>query len=141
MTGGKHNQLASASLPANVSPGSPCGSNQSTEPWFVIQVKVGRSSRVKWSLRRKHRDCEGDTVHRGKHSQAAEGKAIYRPLIIAILELLSADIDDVPIISCIPNYMCENMKFKAANQQFLRLHFIVSTTIQKKLTSELQHIL
>ena len=96
---------------------------------------------MKCSLRRKHRDRQGDTVHRGKHSQAAEGKAIYRPLIIAILELLSADIDDVPIISCIPNYMCENMKFKAANQQFLRLHFIVSTTIQKKLTSELQHIL
>ena len=44
MTGGKHSQLASASLPANVSPGS-LGSNRSTEPRFVIQVKVGRSSR------------------------------------------------------------------------------------------------
>ena len=44
MTGGKHSQLASASLLANVSPGSACGSNQSTEHRFVIQVKVGRSS-------------------------------------------------------------------------------------------------
>lgn len=32
----------SASLPA--SPGSPCGANRSTDPRFVIQVKVGRSS-------------------------------------------------------------------------------------------------
>ena len=75
---------------------------------------------VKWSLWRKHRDHQGETVRGGKHSQAAEEKATNQPLIISIngrgryfiLDLLLADTDDMPIISCIPNnYLCNNYYF------------------------------
>lgn len=44
---------------------------------------------VKWSLQRRHQDCQNETVHGGRHSQAEEEKATNRPVRLAeMFELL-----------------------------------------------------